>query len=129
VIIRSLAIDEYAYYTIANTALGAMSVVTDSGVTSGVFAEGGKVWQDRARLGAVLSAGLAIRKRLSGLAVLVAVPLLGLLLRRQGASWLPNFCSRLRAVLYTEPHTIVARAEPGQSPRSMPACHQSCRGM
>jgi O-antigen/teichoic acid export membrane protein len=88
VIIRSLAIDEYAYYTIANTALGAMSLMTDSGVTSGVFAEGGKVWQDRARLGAVLSAGLAIRKRLSGLAVLVAVPLLGLLLRRQGASWL-----------------------------------------
>ena len=48
VIVRLLPVREYAYYTIANAALGSLTVLTDCGVTQSVLALGGRVWQSPA---------------------------------------------------------------------------------
>ncbi len=84
-VIRSLDAEQYAYYTIANAALGAMTVLTDGGVSGGVLSQGGKVWHDRAALGGVIAAGLALRRRFALVVLSFSVPLTFLLLRHQGA--------------------------------------------
>jgi O-antigen/teichoic acid export membrane protein len=86
-VIRFLSAPQYAFYTIANAALGTMTVLTDSGISSGVLAQAGPHWQDRQRVGAALAAGLEIRRRLALIAAGVAIPLILALCRRQGATW------------------------------------------
>lgn len=88
IIIRILPTKEYALYTIVNAMLGTMTVLSDGGITTGVMAQGGKVWQDRNRLGGVMVTGYALRKQFSIFSILVAVPLLAYLMYNQGASWL-----------------------------------------
>jgi O-antigen/teichoic acid export membrane protein len=61
-IIRMLTTQEYAYYTIANTMLGTMTILADGGVSVGVMNQGGKVWNDKHELGIVLSTGMVLRK-------------------------------------------------------------------
>ena len=85
VIIRTLSPEQYAYYAIVTAGLGTMTVLGDGGVSSGVLAQGGAVWQDRGLLGRVIATGLVMRARLALLSVLVGVPLMGVLLRHQGA--------------------------------------------
>jgi O-antigen/teichoic acid export membrane protein len=87
VAIRSLAPDQFAFYTIATTALGGMAALTDSGLSSSVMANGGKVWADRAQLGIVVATGLRLRLQLALFALPLALPLIVLLLHRQGAGW------------------------------------------
>ncbi|RZK42726.1 MAG: polysaccharide biosynthesis protein [Hymenobacter sp.] len=87
-IIRLLPIQEYAFYTLANTMLGAMVMLSDSGVGSGVMAESGKVWQDKQKLGVVLATGLHLRKRFAIVSLLFTLPVLVYLLSSHGASWL-----------------------------------------
>ena len=87
-IIRFLPIEEYALYTIANTMLGTMTMLSDSGIANGVMAEGGKVWKDRTRLGKVLQTGLNLRRKFGLVSLLVAIPILVYLLRDHGAGWL-----------------------------------------
>ncbi|HTY49096.1 MAG TPA: hypothetical protein VMB48_05340 [Steroidobacteraceae bacterium] len=86
-IVRWLPLREYAFYTIATAGLGTMTVLTDSGIGSSVLALGGAAWRDRARLGAVIATGIAMRRRFSRAALALGVPLMIILLRRQGASW------------------------------------------
>src|SRR5690606_5662880 len=78
----------YAYYTIANTMLGTMTVLSDGGISSGVMAQGGKVWQDKKKLGAVLNTGLYLRKRFAWGALVVSLPISCYLLWKQGADWI-----------------------------------------
>jgi hypothetical protein len=85
-VLRWLPIREYAYYTIANAALGTMTVLTDTGVAQSVMAQGGRVWQSRSALGAVISSGMALRRRFAVAAVIVLMPVLYFMLRRQGAT-------------------------------------------
>jgi len=85
-VIRYLPLQEYAYYTIANAVLGTLIVLTDSGISQGVMARGGKVWTNAHALGAVLASGLQLRRRFGLFAAAISLPLLGLLLHRQGAS-------------------------------------------
>lgn len=87
-IIRLLPIEEYALYTIANTMLGTMTMLSDAGIANGVLAEGGKVWKDRSRLGTVLQTGLDLRRKFGLVALLIAVPVMAYLLHDHGASWL-----------------------------------------
>jgi O-antigen/teichoic acid export membrane protein len=87
-IIRLLSANQYAFYTIANTALGTMTILADAGIGVGVISSGAKVWQDRTALGGVLAAGLYLRKRFAIASLLVASPALIFLLRHQGAGWL-----------------------------------------
>ena len=86
-VIRRLTTEEYSFYTIANSVLGMMSVLTDGGIGLAVMAQGGRVWQDDERLGGILAAGLRLRRQFAGASLLVAIPIMGVLLRRQGASW------------------------------------------
>ncbi|RYE20586.1 MAG: polysaccharide biosynthesis protein [Sphingobacteriaceae bacterium] len=88
IIIRLLPIQEYAFYTLANTMLGAMIMLSDSGVGSGVMAESGKVWQDREKMGRVLATGLNLRKRFAIISLLFTLPVLVYLLSSHGADWL-----------------------------------------
>lgn len=85
-IIRFLPTQEYAYYTIANAMLGTMSLLADGGISTGVMSEGGKVWNDKAALGSVLSTGLDLRKKFAVFSLLVSIPILTYLLWHQGAS-------------------------------------------
>lgn len=85
--VRLLSIQEYALFTLANTMLGTMTMLADSGITSGVMAESGKVWQDKEKLGQVLATGLDMRKKFGIMSLAVSLPVLAYLLFKHGASW------------------------------------------
>jgi O-antigen/teichoic acid export membrane protein len=87
-IIRLLTVQEYAFYTLANTMLGMMAVLADGGIIPGVMAQGGKVWQNKKTMGAVLATGLDLRRKFALASLLVSVPILFYLLLHNGASWL-----------------------------------------
>jgi O-antigen/teichoic acid export membrane protein len=87
-IIRLLPTQQYALYTLANTMLGTMTILADGGIGTGVLVEGGKVWQDRKKLGTVLSTGFALRKKFAVGSLIIALPVLIYLLRFHHASWL-----------------------------------------
>jgi O-antigen/teichoic acid export membrane protein len=87
-VIRLLPVQEYALYTLANTMLGTMTVLADGGISTGVMAQGGKVWQDREKLGAVLATGLDLRRKFAIGSLIVSTPILLYLLLHNGASWL-----------------------------------------
>jgi O-antigen/teichoic acid export membrane protein len=91
IVIRLLSPQEYGLYTLANTMLGTMTVLADGGISSGVMSQGGKVWQDRVKLGKVLATGLDLRKKFAIGSLLIAVPFLFYLLRHHNASWLMSF--------------------------------------
>ena len=86
-VIRLLPVEEYALYTLANTMLGAMTVLSDGGISTGVMALGGKVWEDKTKLGVVLSTGLELRRKFAIGALAVSVPILCYLLLHHGATW------------------------------------------
>jgi O-antigen/teichoic acid export membrane protein len=87
-VVRLLSVNEYALYTLANTMLGTMTVLADSGISNGVMAQGGKVWQDKKKLGSVLVTGLTLRKKFGIISLLVATPVMVYLLLQHGASLL-----------------------------------------
>jgi O-antigen/teichoic acid export membrane protein len=87
-IIRLLPIQEYALYTLANTMLGTMIVLADGGISTGVMAQGAKVWQDKEKLGAVLVTGLDLRRKFAVGSLIVATPILIYLLLLNAASLL-----------------------------------------
>ena len=89
-IIRLLPVQEYAYYTLANTMLGTMSVLADGGISGGVMAQGGKVWQDKEKLGVVLATGLDLRKKFAIGSLLISTPILFYLLIYNNASWITS---------------------------------------
>ncbi len=84
-IIRLLPIKEYAFYTLANTMLGTMTVLADGGISSGVMSQGGKVWQDRQKLGVVIATGFDLRKKFGVISLLISMPILFYLLIDHGA--------------------------------------------
>lgn len=97
-IIRLLPVQEYAFYTLANTMLGMMTVLADGGITTGVMAQGGKVWQDKRKMGSVLATGLDLRKKFAIGSLLVSVPILFYLLVHNGASTLTSILIALALI-------------------------------
>jgi O-antigen/teichoic acid export membrane protein len=89
-IIRLLPIREYALYTIANTMLGTISLLADGGISTGVMAQGSRVWRDKEKLGTVLATGLHLRKNFATVSLLVSTPVLLYLLMRHEAGWLSS---------------------------------------
>ncbi len=79
-IVRTLSLKEYAYYTIANTMLGTMSALADSGISTGVMAEGAKVWNNNKSLGEIIVTALSIQKIFAVLSLAVSIPILAYLL-------------------------------------------------
>ena len=86
-IIRNFSIAEYALYTLANTMMGAMNILADGGIVSGVIAEGGKVWQDKNKLGAVIATGMNLRRKFAIGSILIAGSVLIYLLIHNNSSW------------------------------------------
>jgi O-antigen/teichoic acid export membrane protein len=97
-IIRLLPVQEYAFYTLANTMLGTMTVLADGGITTGVMAQGGKVWEDKEKMGIVLATGLDLRKKFAIGSLLVSVPILFYFLLHNGASWLTSILIALALI-------------------------------
>lgn len=112
-VIRLLPVNEYAFYTLANTMLGAMTVLADGGIGAGVLSQGGRVWRDKDKLGAVVSTGMMLRVKFAKIALLASAPILFFLLSKHGASWLmstlimlslvPAFFSSLSGTLLQTP--------------------------
>jgi O-antigen/teichoic acid export membrane protein len=86
IIIRQLPTSEYALYTIANTMLGTISLLSDGGISTGVMAQGGKAWQDRTKLGEVLVTGLDLRIKFAVASLVLSIPILVYILSQNGAS-------------------------------------------
>lgn len=84
-IVRLLDVEEYAIYTIANSLLGALAILGDSGISSGVMSQGGSVWKDRYKLGAVVNTALLVSRWFALVAALIAIPAGLYLLARHGA--------------------------------------------
>jgi len=87
-IVRTLDQKEYAHYTIATTMQGTMSVLADMGISIGLSAIGGKVWQDRYRFGQLINTALQLRYYLAAISITVVTPILIWMLFRSGASLL-----------------------------------------
>jgi O-antigen/teichoic acid export membrane protein len=88
IVIRMLPTHEYAIYTLGNTLLGTMVILANGGISTGVMAQGSKVWQDKAKLGEVMVTGLALRKKFATVTLIVGTPILMYLLLKNEASWL-----------------------------------------
>lgn len=109
-IIRLLPVNEYALYTVANTMLGTMTILSDGGISSGVMAEGGKVWKDKNKLGKVVATGLELRRKFAIVSIIITSPILIYLLIKNGstgltavlilASLIPAFYAALSDSLY-----------------------------
>lgn len=85
-IVRLLPIQEYAMYTLANTMLGTLVVLTDGGISNGVLALSGKVWQDPQKLGSVLATGMDLRRKFAVVALVIFLPILIYLLLKNNAT-------------------------------------------
>ena len=85
-LIRMLEQREYAFFTIANTMQGTLNLLADIGVSVGLVAIGGRVWQDRPRFSRLISTALYLRRRLALIAAVVITPLLYFMLTKNGAS-------------------------------------------
>jgi hypothetical protein len=86
-IIRLLSVEQYALYTLTNAMLGTMGILADGGISAGVMVQGGRVWQDKLKLGSVVACGLQLRRHFAVVSFVVTAPILLLLLVRNGASW------------------------------------------
>lgn len=85
-LVRTLAQHEYAYFTIANTMQGTITVLADMGISIGLISIGGRVWQDSHRFGQLINTAHALRRILALIAILVVTPILYVMLVRNGAS-------------------------------------------
>lgn len=84
-LVRVLPKAEYAYFTIANTMQQTMNLLADNGVSSGLTAIGGRVWDDRSRFGQLLATAMRLRRVLAVAAIVTVTPLLAWMLTEAGA--------------------------------------------
>lgn len=85
-LVRILEQRQYAYYTIATTMQGTMNLLADMGISAGLSAIGGKVWQDRYRFGQLINTALQLRYYLAIISILIVTPISLWMLIRNGAS-------------------------------------------
>src|SRR6266436_4759117 len=84
-LVRWLPQHEYAFYTIANAMQAALMLLADIGISVGLVSIGGRVWQDRHRFGELINTGLAVRKKLALISIIIVAPILYAMLARNGA--------------------------------------------
>jgi O-antigen/teichoic acid export membrane protein len=85
-LVRWLPQREYAYFTIANAMQATLNLLADIGISVSLISIGGRVWQDRHRFGELVNTGLAVRRRLAAVAIIIVAPILYAMLARNGAS-------------------------------------------
>jgi O-antigen/teichoic acid export membrane protein len=86
-LVRTLDRREYAFFTIANSMQGMMNLLADTGLSIGLTAIGGKVWQDRRRFGQLIATTMHLRRRLAVLSVCVVTPILMWMLVKNGSRY------------------------------------------
>ncbi|MFM6096413.1 MAG: polysaccharide biosynthesis protein, partial [Dolichospermum sp.] len=87
IIIRTLNKTEYSYFLIANAMQSTMDLMADFGITIGLNSIGGRIWQDRSKLGELVNTAFSVRYSLIVISVLTITPVLLWLLIDKGASW------------------------------------------
>jgi len=97
-VIRNLPKREYAFYTISNTMLATILVLADSGISSGLTAIGGRLWQDKFQLSRLIHTAVQLRRWMAMVAVPIVIPVLVWLLMQNGAS-IPKTAMLVAAVL------------------------------
>src|ERR1700704_3336028 len=85
-LVRWLDQREYAYFTIANTMQGTITLLADIGISVGLVSIGGRVWQDRHRFGQLINTALSVRKKLGAASILLVTPIMYFMLIKNGAS-------------------------------------------
>lgn len=88
IIIRTLGKEEYANFTIANSLQGTMNLLADSGISTGLIAIGGRVWQDPFKLGQLVNTTLKLRIYFLVVAVMLITPILLWMLVNNGSSFM-----------------------------------------
>jgi O-antigen/teichoic acid export membrane protein len=86
VVVRLLAKQDYALYTIANSMLWALVILSDGGISAAAAGIGGRAWQDSAHLSRTIATALAIRWRLCAILVVPVAGTLAALLLKNGAA-------------------------------------------
>ena len=86
-IIRALAKEQYAFYAIANQMQTACNLLAELGIGVGVRSIGGRVWQDRRRLGELVQTALGLRRWFALFSIGGCLPVAAWMLRRNGADW------------------------------------------
>ncbi|WP_461786429.1 lipopolysaccharide biosynthesis protein [Prosthecobacter sp.] len=86
-LIRMLPKDQYAWFTIATAMAAVLNALSEGGIGTAVLSVGGKVWQDRPRLSALVHASLGMLNRLSIVGTLLTLPAMAWLLHQQDAPW------------------------------------------
>jgi hypothetical protein len=85
VLVRTLAKDEFAWFTLATGMAAVLSTLNDGGIATAVTSQGGAVWQNRPHFSALLHAALSLLNRSAGVAAAVVAPLLVWLLWQREA--------------------------------------------
>lgn len=85
-IARWLSVEAYALYTIATTASGALSLLTQGGLAIGFSARLGRIWPNPARAGAIVAAALAVRAGLTWALAPLVIAIALTLAHRAGAA-------------------------------------------
>lgn len=85
-LVRYLDQRQYAWFTIANTMQGAISVLADIGISIGLISIGGRVWHQRERFSQLIATGQRMRWRLAVFAVVATTPVLYFMLARNDAA-------------------------------------------
>lgn len=110
-VVHMLPVEQYGFYTLANTAVATMLALADGGIASGVMSQGGKVWKDRQLLGQVVATGLKLRHQFAVITLSLSLPALFTLLTGRGATTftallvtaatIPTFTAMLSGRLFT----------------------------
>jgi O-antigen/teichoic acid export membrane protein len=87
-IVRGLAVEEYAIYTMAIAVQTTMAILADSGITQSLIARGGRVASDKVLFSRVVRTALGLRRQLEILTIAVGLPLLLVILRSHGVGWI-----------------------------------------
>jgi O-antigen/teichoic acid export membrane protein len=85
-LVRLLSKEDYAWFTITSAMAAVLNVVSDGGIATSVMSLGGKVWQDRGKLSALIHAALSMLTWLAAASTVFVLPALAWLLYRQNAS-------------------------------------------
>lgn len=86
-VLRTLGEGQFALYTLANTLMGTLNLLADTGIGIALSALGGRVWQDPHRFGRLIATTRRLRRTFAASIAVFALPALAWLLRSHGASW------------------------------------------
>lgn len=86
-LVRWLDKGEYALFTLANSFIATIVVLSDSGISNGLSAIGGRIWEDKTKVSSLFRTILFLRKRILIVAALLLGPFMGWMMVHNGASW------------------------------------------